>query len=1064
MLVTIPGFTVTNYRDNITNLTLRVFASDDFLDFSQVILYKKGISPAQGFYFEFTCTVNLTAKTITLPVIQLPSTTDSSFPAASYSSAFYNKDTLVLGFIEYFRLLGISSQTWPQIFLANDNRQPRPLATQYYTKEEVDFLITQATQSNVPGGIMPVSQGGTGADLSTSPAGFLKKPSGGNTPLIVGNIQTTDLTGLLTARQSTLSISGAYTILEFPPELPLSFPFPGTARVNMGNLPIGNTTGILPTSRGGLNNSITPLDGHVLIGNAGQSRFDAAFLAFPGNNLNAVLSPGALSLNTAQGIKTSDSPVFNGLTINTANINGGPLNLQAGLSSTGKLHLNAIGNVNRVALSAPDSLTGNYDLKLPASPPPGPNFVVVFDALGNSTFASFTAMAGGYTTISEEGVSLPARSVLNFIGNAITASDDGMRTNITLSVTPAASPQLVGSSRNIASGTGLTGGGSLANDLTISVLPDTTLQRINVRNLGDASPTPPQGRPGLVFEGTGAVSISLADDPGNNATRVTINAATGSGGGVTGNGTVGKLAKFLTPTAITDSLLSESISGIILATSAGQPSSFNFTNATNSIGLRAPAGLASNFNITLPDSLPTATEFLKLSNSGQLVTGTAVESFVLSSGGTTISLAGTNNLTLSIPDASPSALRGIVTNSSQVFGGAKTFTSTVSIQSATSPTLLLNDTTNTAALTINSNALNLRSSSSSAGNGLNINLSTNRVGINTASAVSDLHVVGTFGIERAANGSIFQLTPSALTASSTYTLPNAADGFLRNTGGILSFNEAITAITNNANTVFPSRSTVRFVGSGGNNVSVVDTGTVLEVNIAGSGAGSSTSISTIDNPLVVTSPSANSFVLSPVDYTSTPDTLIVPDLQGSISSAGNGSVLGSGLVSTLNLRAFLFVNKDLRSFSSALLLTGAGTNTAHSCGIAIYDATTGLLVRATSAIAITAAVNAIATGTFTNNNTTTANSVKLVPGKRYIAAFSQSTPTSTTTLEAMSFQQALKQFVLSTGAGLLGTAVLTSAFITTQAQGAALNWPASIAFNADSTLTANSRFPLILFK
>ena len=90
------------------------------------------------------------------------------------------------------------------------------------------------------------------------------------------------------------------------------------------------------------------------------------------------------------------------------------------------------------------------------------------DNLGTLT-ATATASGSGHT-IQEEGVSLPARSKLNFIGAAITATDNAGNdaTDVTLSQSPA-SASVVGTGRTISAGTGLTGGGDLSADRTISI-------------------------------------------------------------------------------------------------------------------------------------------------------------------------------------------------------------------------------------------------------------------------------------------------------------------------------------------------------------------------------------------------------------------------------------------------------------------------------------------------------------------------------------------------------------------------------------------------------------------
>lgn len=100
---------------------------------------------------------------------------------------------------------------------------------------------------------------------------------------------------------------------------------------------------------------------------------------------------------------------------------------------------------------------------------------------------------GGYNLIEEEGLPLTQRTTLNFIGSAITATDDSvnMVTKVTLSQSPSGSASVVGTGRLINTTSPLTGGGDLSADRTIA---------IPVGNLTDA------GTDGItVTGGTGAV-------------------------------------------------------------------------------------------------------------------------------------------------------------------------------------------------------------------------------------------------------------------------------------------------------------------------------------------------------------------------------------------------------------------------------------------------------------------------------------------------------------------------------------------------------------------------------
>lgn len=84
--------------------------------------------------------------------------------------------------------------------------------------------------------------------------------------------------------------------------------------------------------------------------------------------------------------------------------------------------------------------------------------------------------------------------------------------------------------RSIATSTGLTGGGDLSADRTLSVVDDTTTQRIRVSEGGVLTGT----RRELNFIEGSNITITQADDVANNRVNMTIAAASGGGGGFRG--------------------------------------------------------------------------------------------------------------------------------------------------------------------------------------------------------------------------------------------------------------------------------------------------------------------------------------------------------------------------------------------------------------------------------------------------------------------------------------------------------------------------------------------------
>jgi hypothetical protein len=122
-------------------------------------------------------------------------------------------------------------------------------------------------------------------------------------------------------------------------------------------------------------------------------------------------------------------------------------------------------------LFMPTAISG---LATKATPAAG-DFVAILDAAdGLHKKANVSTLPGsggssGYATVQEEGSSLTARTVVNFVGAALTAADDAgnSRTNVTLSQSPS-SASVVGTGRSVATDSSLSGGGDLSADRTLS--------------------------------------------------------------------------------------------------------------------------------------------------------------------------------------------------------------------------------------------------------------------------------------------------------------------------------------------------------------------------------------------------------------------------------------------------------------------------------------------------------------------------------------------------------------------------------------------------------------------
>lgn len=90
-----------------------------------------------------------------------------------------------------------------------------------------------------------------------------------------------------------------------------------------------------------------------------------------------------------------------------------------------------------------------------------------YDCLSGSWNLVTGGVGGGYATVQEEGTPVTQRTVLNFVGGAVTAADDTTRTTVTLSASPD-SASVVGTGRTVSTSAPLGGGGALSGDLTLT--------------------------------------------------------------------------------------------------------------------------------------------------------------------------------------------------------------------------------------------------------------------------------------------------------------------------------------------------------------------------------------------------------------------------------------------------------------------------------------------------------------------------------------------------------------------------------------------------------------------
>lgn len=102
-------------------------------------------------------------------------------------------------------------------------------------------------------------------------------------------------------------------------------------------------------------------------------------------------------------------------------------------STTYKLYVNDANNnasVNNITINAPAGYTINNAASIVINTNGGG---VLIRVTGNTTYmatANSTGGGGGYNTIQDEGVALPQRTIMNFIGAGVTASDVGGKTQV----------------------------------------------------------------------------------------------------------------------------------------------------------------------------------------------------------------------------------------------------------------------------------------------------------------------------------------------------------------------------------------------------------------------------------------------------------------------------------------------------------------------------------------------------------------------------------------------------------------------------------------------------------
>jgi hypothetical protein len=150
----------------------------------------------------------------------------------------------------------------------------------------------------------------------------------------------------------------------------------------------------------------------------------------------------------------------------------------------------------------------------------------VVAAAGDYTAAQVTgAVPNTVQVIAGSGMSGGGALTGNVTLNAAVTSVFGRTGAITLTPSDITGSQGVIQSRNINTGAGLTGGGNLSTDLTLSVVPDSVNQQVQVLQAGALVGT----RHAINFINGANATVTIADNSGNNRIDVTVSASASSG-------------------------------------------------------------------------------------------------------------------------------------------------------------------------------------------------------------------------------------------------------------------------------------------------------------------------------------------------------------------------------------------------------------------------------------------------------------------------------------------------------------------------------------------------------
>ena len=376
----------------------------------------------------------------------------------------------------------------------------------------------------------------------------------------------------------------------------VSISIPGMGTVTNVATGTGLTGGPITTT-----GTISIANTTVTSGSYGNASTVAVFTVNAQGQLTAA-SNSSIAINVA---------AVSGAVPNTVNVIAGT-NLTGGGALTGNVTINNPYNGTVTNVATGTGLTG------------GP-----ITSSGTISLANTAVTAGSYGNASTVG-----SFTVDAQGRLTSAS------NTAISISVAAVSGAVPNTRNISTSTGLSGGGNLSADLTLSVTPNTTQQLVTVQNNGTAVGTRQVHN---FIPGTN-ITITSADDSSNGRANITISTS-GLGTMATQN------ANSVTITGGTIngvSLTLDSINNTPLGNITPSTANVTTLNASGNVVLGAYTGYVyangSGANVTASTTIPTSAlsgtiTNAQLANSSITVNGTSIS--LGNSGAVTANTTGT---------------------------------------------------------------------------------------------------------------------------------------------------------------------------------------------------------------------------------------------------------------------------------------------------------------------------------------------------------------------------------------------------------------------------------------